>query len=126
VAVVIGAGLALAAKGWGHRRIAARLGRPAATVRGWVRRCRGRAESLRSGFTGLLVGLDPVAVLPEAAGSAIGDAVAAIIAAAVAMARRWDGLVIGLSVWEVGAAVTSGGLLAPTGTPLAINTSRPW
>jgi Homeodomain-like domain len=126
VAAVIGAGLALAATGWGHRRIAARLGRPAATVRGWVRRCRARAESLRSAFTALVVGLDPVAVLPAAAGSPVGDAVAAIVAAATATARRWGAVVIALSVWEVAAAVSAGGLLAPTGTPMLINTSRPW
>ena len=42
-AVVIGAGVVLAAVGWGHRRIAARLDRPAGTVRGWVRRMRERA-----------------------------------------------------------------------------------
>jgi hypothetical protein len=123
VAVVIGAGLALAATGWGHRRIAARLGRPTATVRGWMRRCRARAESLRSAFTTLLVGLDPLAVLPEAAGCPVGDAVAAIVAAATATARRW---VIALSPWELAAAVTSGRLLGPTGTPMSINTSRPW
>lgn len=34
---VIGAGLAYAASGWGHRRIAQQLGRPAGTVRGWMR-----------------------------------------------------------------------------------------
>jgi hypothetical protein len=32
-AVVIGTALAATAAGWGHRRIAAGLGRPAATVR---------------------------------------------------------------------------------------------
>jgi hypothetical protein len=126
VAVVIGAGLVLAAMGWGHRRIAARLGRPVATVRGWVRRCRARAESLRSAFTALLVGLDPLAVLPEVADCPVGDAVAAIVAAAMATARRWGALVIALSPWEVAAAVTWGGLLAPSGTPMSINTSRPW
>lgn len=53
-AVVIGAGVVLAAVGWGHRRIAARLDRPAGTVRGWVRRMRERAQVLRLGFTELL------------------------------------------------------------------------
>lgn len=126
VAVVIGAGLVLAAKGWGHRRIAARLGRPSATVRGWVRRCRVRAEALRSAFTGLLIGLDPMAVLPAAAGSPVGDAVAAIVAAAVTVAARWGAVVIALSPWEVAGAVTLGRLLTPTDTPVLINTSRPW
>jgi hypothetical protein len=35
---VIGAALLAKAGGWGHRRVAARLGRPASTVRGWLRR----------------------------------------------------------------------------------------
>lgn len=69
---VIGAGLVFAAMGWGYRRIAERLGRAAGTVRGWVRRCRARAEVLRWGFTGLLVAVDPEPVLPAAAGSALG------------------------------------------------------
>ncbi|MPZ65456.1 MAG: hypothetical protein GEU83_08025 [Pseudonocardiaceae bacterium] len=126
VVEVIGAALGLAAAGWGHRRIAESLGRPAATVRGWLRRFRGRVESLRSGFTQLLVGLDPLALLPQPAASALGDAVAAILAAAVAVVRRWGDAVSGLSPWELAAAVSSGRLLAPAGTPMSINTSRPW
>jgi transposase-like protein len=126
VAAVIGAGLALAAAGSGHRRIAARLGRPAATVRGWLRRFRARAEPLRTSFIALLVGLDPLAVLPEAAVCPVGDAVAAIVAAAVATVARWGEPVLGLSPWELAAAVTSGRLLAPSGTSMSINTSCPW
>jgi Homeodomain-like domain len=126
VVEVIGVGLALAASGWGHRRIAHRLGVPAATVRGWLRRFRGRAEALRSGFTELLVGVDPLAVLPEPAGTALGDAVAVIVAAAVATVRRWGAAVIGLSPWELAAAVTSGRLLTVASTAMSINTSCPW
>jgi hypothetical protein len=123
---VIGAGLGLAAAGWGHRRIAERLGRPPATVRGWLRRLCGRAEAVRSGFTALLVGLDPLAVLPTSAGSGLGDAVAVVVAAAVAVVGRWGAAVSGLSPWELAAAVTSGQLLASTGTSMSINTSRLW
>jgi hypothetical protein len=130
VAAVIGAGLALAAKGWGHRRIASRLGRPAATVRGWLRRFRERVEPVRTTFIALLVGLDPLAVLPDPAGTALGDAVAAVVAAAVAVVARWGVPVCGLSAWELAAAVTAGRLLAPsgagTGTGMSINTSCPW
>lgn len=126
VVEVIGVALGLAAGGWGHHRIAELLSRPTATVRGWLRRFRGRVEPLRSGFTELLVGLDPVALLPEPAATALGDAVAAIVAAAVATVRRWGGAVSGLSPWELAAAVTSGRLLSPTGTPMSINTSCPW
>lgn len=125
-AEVIGAGLARAAVGWGHRRIAEWLGRAADTVRGWVRRARERAEELRSGFTGLLVAVDPEPVLPCPAGSGLGDAVAAVVAAAVATVRRWGSAVSGLSAWELAAAVSAGRLLSPTHTQMSINTSCPW
>ena len=42
---VIGAAAGLAMAGAGHRPIAAALGVPAATVRGWLRRLRGRARA---------------------------------------------------------------------------------
>ena len=123
---VIGSGLALSAAGWGHRRIAERLGRPPGTVRGWVRRLRARAEALRSAFTELLVDLDPLVLLPEPAGTALGDAAAAIVAAAVAAVRRWGVAVSGLSPWELAAAVTSGRLLVLGPHSKLINTSCPW
>jgi hypothetical protein len=125
-AEVIGSGLVLAAAGWGHRRVAARLGRPAGTVRGWMRRMRERAEALRAAFTALLVAVDPDPVLPDPAGSVLGEAVAAIVAAAVATVRRWGGVVSGLSAWQLAAAVTSGGLLSPAESTVSINTSCPW
>lgn len=125
-AEVIGSGLVFAASGWGHRRIADALSRPAATVRGWLRRCRGRAEELRAGFTALLVAVDPDPVLPCPAGTGLADAVTAIVGAAVATVRRWGLAVRGLSPWELAAAVTSGGLLSPSDTPVLINTSCPW
>jgi transposase-like protein len=46
LAAVIGAALEVKAAGWGHRPIAARLGVPAATVRGWLRRFRVVAGAL--------------------------------------------------------------------------------
>ena len=125
-AVVIGAGVVLAAAGWGHRRIAARLDRPAGTVRGWVRRMRERAQVLRLGFTELLVAVDPDPVVPDPGGSALAEVVAVIAAVAAATARRWGAAVSGLSAWELAAAVTSGGLLTPTGLVVSINTSCPW
>ena len=73
-AVVIGAGVMLAAVGWGYRRIATRLDRPAGTVRGWVRRMWERAQVLRLGFTELLVAVDPDPVVPDPGGSALAEA----------------------------------------------------
>ena len=50
-AAVIGAGLTAKATGAGHRLIAALLGRPPETVRGWLRRFAGRVEAVRAVFT---------------------------------------------------------------------------
>ena len=58
-AAVIGAALVAAAAGDGHRRIAGLAGRPASTVRGWLRRFAGRAEEVRVFFTGLLARVGP-------------------------------------------------------------------
>lgn len=126
VVAVIGAALGHAALGWGHRRIAERLGRPAGTVRGWLRRFAARAGPLRSAFTVLLCELDPDPPVLEPAGSQVADAVAAIAAAAAAVARRWERPVVAMSPWQVAAAVTAGLLLAPGTTVELINTSCPW
>ncbi len=125
-AVVIGAALVAKAAGWGHRRIAVWLGRPAATVRGWLRRFAARAGTVRAAFTTLLCELDADPPVPEPAGSQMADAVEAIIAAARVVARRWRGLALGLSPWEVAAAVTQGRLLGPGASMGVGNTSCPW
>lgn len=56
---MIGAALLAKAAGRGHRVIAAELGRPVSTVRGWLRAFTARAAGLRVVFTGLLHALDP-------------------------------------------------------------------
>ncbi len=124
-ASVIGEALAAAAAGLGHRTIAARLCRAAATVRGWLRRFAARAEALRPAFTVLACALDADPLLPGPSGSALADAVAAILAAAAAAARRW-GAAFMVSPWELASAVTSGGLLSPGPAVQLINTSCPW
>jgi hypothetical protein len=123
---VIGVALAGAAAGLGHRRVAERAGRPAATVRGWLRRFTARAQALRAAFTGVLCALDPDPLLPSPAGSPAADAVAAIVAAAAAAGRRWGGGVLALSPWELAAAVTGGRLLVPGLAVEVINTNCPW
>lgn len=106
--------------------IAARLGRAAATVRGWLRRLSLRAEPLRSAFTVLACALDADPLLPGPAGSPLADAVAAIVAACAAVARRWGALAPAVSPWELASAVTSGGLLCPGAAVQMISTSCPW
>jgi len=123
---VIGAALVAAGAGWGHRRVARLVERPASTVRGWLRRFDARARPLRIGFTALAVALAPAPVMPEPTGCGIGDAVAAILTAAWAVWSRWPGLVSIVSAWQIAAAVTSGRLLAPALGLEWINTSRLW
>lgn len=142
---VIGAAFTARAEGVGHRRIAEELDRPPGTVRGWLRRLGGRLESVRSFFTGLVVRVAIEPVLPEPAGSAWGDAVAAVAAAAGAVEQRFEalgqqgqGLVEGVEegvvmgtvrCWQAAAAATDGGLLTPGWGPAATrwgrNTSSP-
>lgn len=117
MAEVIGAALQMKAAGAGHRTIAGRLGRPATTVRGWLRRFDSRARLVAGVFTAHLVALadDPSAVLPAPAVSVFGDAVAAVIAAAMAVKARFT--VVAAPVWEVASAVSRGLLLAPAWPP---------
>ena len=86
---VIGAAAGLAMAGHGHRPIAAALGVPPGTARGWLRRLRARAEPLRQHATGELgkLGYYPPGSAREPAGSPLGDALNAV-AAAVDCARR--------------------------------------
>jgi hypothetical protein len=114
---VIGAALQAAAAGGGHRKIAGCLGRPASTVRGWLRRFAARAEEVRVFFTVLLVrtGRDPV--MPAAASGPVAAAVSAIAGAAAAVAQRWP-RVGTVPVWAAASAASGGLLLAP-GWPAA-------
>jgi Homeodomain-like domain len=121
---VIGSALADKAQGRGHRVIAARLGRPASTVRGWLRRFGSRAESVRAALTALAVTLVVDAVLPEPAGGVFADAVSAVGAAASAAARRFGVAVV--SGWRLASSVTAGRLLAPGWPDGSCNTSWPW
>jgi hypothetical protein len=126
VVEVIGAALVAAAAGWGHRRIATLVGRPSSTVRGWLRRFRARAGPVREAFTALACALVSAPSLPEPAGSAVADSLAAIAAAGSAARARWSGLLVTVSVWWLAAAVTSGQLLAARLPTELINTSRLW
>ena len=124
-AAVIWAGLVAAASGLGHRRVAALLGRPSGTVRGWLRRFAARAVQVQRVFTVVGVGLDPDPVPPSPAGSVFADAVAAVLFAARAARCRW-GSVLAVSPPRLAASVTAGGLLAPPRSAALGNTSRLW
>ncbi len=109
---VIGLALEVNAAGSGHRPLAARLGRPASTVRGWLRAFAAHAERVRGVFTALAASLVTDPPLPAPAGSPAADAVAAVAAAAAAAAGRWPALAV--SGWELAAVVTAGSLLSPS------------
>lgn len=110
-AAVIGAGLTAKAAGAGHRLIAALLGRPPETVRGWLRRFGPRVEAVRAVFTGWCRDLQPDPALPGPAGSAWADALAAILAAVAALEARF---VLGeVPVWQAAVAVSAALLLSP-------------
>jgi hypothetical protein len=110
---VIGAALSAKAGGAGARRIAAGLGRPVETVRGWLRSFARRAEALRLWFTVLLVdtGVDPVP--PAAMSTVFADAVAAVLGAVATARSRWPR--IGeVPAWWWASAASAGRLLAPS------------
>jgi hypothetical protein len=122
---VIGAALLAKAGGQGHRVIAAALGRPASTVRGWLRRAAAVAGQLRGVLAGLAAELGAEFDVPLPAGSVIGDLVALAGAVAAAASRRLGPC----DPWRLLAAATGGRLLAPGGLdPGAViaNTSSLW
>jgi hypothetical protein len=115
--VVIGAALEAAAAGGGHRKVAGLVGRPASTVRGWLRRFSGRAEPVRAFFTVLLARTSPDPVMPAGAAGLVAAAVSAVAGAAAAVAARWP-QVGEVPVWAAASAASGGRLLAP-GWPAA-------
>ncbi len=107
---VIGAALVAHAGGVGHRTIAGRLGVPAATVRGWLRRFRACAVVIAAFFTRWALVLAPGSDPPAATGSAVADAVEAVgVATRAAVVRFGPG-----PVWVVASRLCGGGLLANT------------
>ena len=109
---VIGAALAGAARGAGHRTLAARLGAPADTVRSWLRRARANSEALRRVGVQTVVALDQELLPTRVEASPLADALAALAAAGLAAVRRFGG--DERDLWPVIALLTRGRLLAPT------------
>jgi hypothetical protein len=108
-AEVIGEALRLAADGAGHRRIARTLDRRPATVRGWLRAARARAQVLRACGARWASALDPELGPVTPAGSELGDAVEAIMLAVRALVLRFGHQ--HASAWERAVWLT-GGLLS--------------
>lgn len=115
-AAVVGAALVAKAEGAGHRRIALRLGRPASTVRGWLRRFALMATELREHFTRWSYAVEPTLDHGSAGVGTFGDAVEAIGVLGVVAVRRFGPR----PVWSLASVVTGGGLLANTSSPWAM------
>ena len=99
------------AVGWGHRRIAEWLGRPATTVRGWLRAFVGSASGITEWFTSLVVrdAPDAVVVWPAPAADGPSAALSALLAYAAGLGRRFG--VVGEVAWvRTGISVTGGRL----------------
>jgi hypothetical protein len=121
---VIGTALLLAAAGMPWTRVAAQVGVPFETVRGWLRRFIRRADLVRAWLLGLLDALvDDPALPPGVAGPAAG-ALSVLAALHRQMPARWP-LVATLSPWQLAARLSRGALLAPAWPPPMINASSP-
>lgn len=99
--------------GWGHRRIAEWLGRPATTVRGWLRAFAGSASRITRWFTSrvLFAAPDAVTVWPAPCADGSSAALSALLAYAAGLGRRFG--VVGEVTWvRAGIAVTGGRLFS--------------
>lgn len=105
---VIGSALAAKVSGDGHRRIAARIGVPAGTVRGWLRRFKSAADQVRAHFTAWAYRLDALQAPIDPAGGPMADALEAIGVAARAATLRFGPR----PPWAWAAAMSGGWLLA--------------
>jgi hypothetical protein len=119
---VIGAALARRAAGEGHRPIAASLGRPAATVRGWQRAFGRNAARVRAVLVALLVQVDPLTGPPPVRGGVFADAVE-VVGSLGSAARRRLGVVGAVSAWQAAAGATDGLMLSPARSWEPINTN---
>jgi len=118
---VIGSALVMAVEGWGHRRIARALKRPATTVREWCRRFRERAGLLaelllaRAASWGWSSWELPTSPLRR------------LLAAVEALAGRWRRRRGAVQPWRLTNLITGGLLLATNRTsPLAGERRGSW
>lgn len=100
------------AAGHGHRRLAARAGLPASTVRNWLRGFAGHADALRQLGTRRYAELDANSCPIEPAATPAGDAVEALAMAARAVRLR---LGRSESPWMLINLITAGQLLTAAG-----------
>src|SRR6266508_3424243 len=106
LAELTGRGVELAAGGLGHRRVAAQLGVPEATVRGWLRRARQLAGRLAGRLLALAATADPAVRAPPVLPGLV------LLVAAVGLAAGAVGRLLGgpVAPWRY-AVLASGGWL---------------
>jgi hypothetical protein len=121
---VIGTALVAAARGVPWTRIAAGIGVPFETVRGWLRRFARRADLVRAWLLGLLDALVDDPRLPAGQQGPLAGALSVLGELHAQMPSRWP-LVASLSPWQLAARLSRGGLLSPAWPPGAINASSP-
>ena len=114
---IVGEALTASATGEGYRPIAARLGRPAATVRGWTRRFTARAKMTLQHAMRCLSRFDRgvVRIEPDPAATPIQTTLVGLGAAAAAVERHVAASA--RSRWQLASALCSGRLLADTSCP---------
>jgi hypothetical protein len=126
---VIGAALLAKAGGAGHRRVAALVGRPSSTVRGWLRRMASVAPGALAVLAAAAAELGTEFVPPSPASGPVAAVVEMVGAVARAVARRLGG---SCSPWRLASVISGGRLLAPDGPvlgPVAVagrNTNSLW
>ncbi|CAN5922610.1 hypothetical protein BH23ACT10_BH23ACT10_29610 [soil metagenome] len=104
---VIGWALQAKAAGVGHRRIAERLGVPAATVRGWLRRAAATGGRVAGRLLAVAAAADPMVRAPPGAGP-----VALLVSGAQLAAGAWSRLAgEPVAVWRFAVAHLGGRLL---------------
>ena len=113
---MIGRAIEAKVAGAGHRPIAGRLGVPADTVRGWLRRFAERAEQVRVHFIrwAVVLDLELGSVMP--AGSGVADALEAIALAARAWVLRFGPG----EAWRIAGWLSGGTLLCNTSSPFPV------
>ena len=111
--------IAMATNGAGHRTIAARVGLPETTVRGWLRRARANAETIRANATIAMCALDRAADKIAPTGTQLGDMLEAVGRAAMAWNNQHPDQPEAIPRLELAALLTGGELLMPNPTRLA-------
>ncbi|WP_211882117.1 hypothetical protein [Pseudarthrobacter albicanus] len=106
-AVIASAVEAKAAGGAGHRVIAAGLGRPVSTVRGWLRAFAASAGPIAEEFTALAHrdGADAAGLWPAPAPTPAGRALAAVAAYAGVLAARFG---VATPAWQIAGLAAAG------------------